>query len=153
MSEPDIETALRFPWVSIGSDAGAVAQAGGGDDLGLPHPRAFGNAVRVIARYVTERHVLTLEEAVRKMTSWPATRYRLANRGSIKEGNWADVTIFDLATLQDRSTYEHPTEYPTGIDWVLVNGQVTIDHGRHTGAKAGQVLYGPGRASSNSSHR
>jgi N-acyl-D-amino-acid deacylase len=153
MSEPDIETALRFPWVSIGSDAGAVAQAGGGDDLGLPHPRAFGNAVRVIARYVTERHVLTLEEAVRKMTSWPATRYRLASRGSIKEGNWADVTIFDLATLQDRSTYEHPTEYPTGIDWVLVNGQVTIDHGRHTGAKAGQVLYGPGRASSNSSHR
>jgi N-acyl-D-amino-acid deacylase len=150
MSEPDIETALRFPWTSIGSDAGAAAKVGAGDDLGLPHPRAFGNAVRVIARYVKERHVLTLEEAIRKMTSWPATRMRLANRGTIKEGNWADVTIFDLATLQDRSTYEHPTEYPTGIDWVLVNGAVTIDHGTHTGARAGRVLYGPGRASPNS---
>lgn len=153
MSEPDIETALRFPWTSIGSDAGAAARVGAGDDLGLPHPRAFGNAVRVIARYVKERHVLTLEEAVRKMTSWPATRMRLANRGSIKEGNWADVTIFDLATLQDRATYEHPTEYPGGIEWVLVNGSVTIDHGTHTGARAGRVLYGPGRVSPNSTQR
>jgi N-acyl-D-aspartate/D-glutamate deacylase len=145
MSEPDIETALHFPWTSIGSDAGAAAAVGGGDDLGLPHPRAFGNAVRVISKYVKQRHVLTLEDAVRKMTSWPATRYRLASRGAIKEGNWADVTIFDLAALEDRATYERPTEYPAGIEWVLVNGAVTIDHGKHTGAKAGQVLYGPGR--------
>ncbi|MGI8510836.1 MAG: N-acyl-D-amino-acid deacylase family protein [Gemmatimonadaceae bacterium] len=145
MSEPDIETALRFPWTSIGSDAGASLKAGGGDDLGLPHPRAFGNAVRVIAHYVKERKVLTLPEAIRKMTSWPATRMRLANRGIIKEGDWADVTIFDLAALQDRATYEHPTESPAGIDWVLVNGVVTIDHGKHTGAKAGRVMYGPGR--------
>jgi N-acyl-D-amino-acid deacylase len=145
MSEKDIETALRFPWISIGSDAGAVAQVSGGDDLGLPHPRAFGNAVRVIAEYVKKRNVITLEEAVRKMTSWPATRMRLAGRGVIREGNWADVTIFDLATLQDRATYERPTEYPTGIDWVLVNGVVTIERGRHTGARAGKVLYGPGR--------
>jgi N-acyl-D-amino-acid deacylase len=144
MSEPDIETALRFPWTSIGSDAGAAAQAGSGDDLGLPHPRAYGNLVRVIAEYVKKRHVLTLEDAVRKMTSWPATRYRLANRGIIKEGNWADVTIFDLASLEDKATYEHPTLSPTGIEWVLVNGVVTIDHGKHTGAKAGKVLYGPG---------
>jgi N-acyl-D-aspartate/D-glutamate deacylase len=146
MSEQDIETALRFPWTSIGSDAGAAASVGSGDDLGLPHPRAFGNAVRVIAKYVKERRVLTLEEAVRKMTSWPATRMRLANRGVIREGTWADVTIFDLAALQDRATYERPMEYPVGIEWVIVNGAVTIDHGKHTGAKAGQVLYGPGRA-------
>ena len=145
MSEKDVETALRFPWTSIGSDAGAIAVAGSGDDLGLPHPRAFGNLVRVIAEYVKQRHVLTLEEGVRKMTSWPATRYRLANRGTIKEGNWADVTIFDLATLQDRSTYEKPMEYPTGIEWVLVNGVVTIANGKHTGAKAGKVIYGPGK--------
>jgi N-acyl-D-aspartate/D-glutamate deacylase len=144
MGEPDIETALRFPWTSIGSDAGAIARSGGGDDLGLPHPRAFGNAVRVIAKYVKERGTLSLPEAVRKMTSWPATRMRLANRGLIKEGNWADVTIFDLDALQDRATYERPTESPSGISWVLVNGVVTIDHGRHTGAKAGQVLRGPG---------
>jgi N-acyl-D-aspartate/D-glutamate deacylase len=147
MSEKDIETALRFPWTSIGSDAGAIAAAGGGDDIGLPHPRAFGNLVRVISEYVKKRNVLTLEEAVRKMTSWPATRYRLANRGVIKEGNWADVTIFDLDALQDRATYERPTEYPTGIEWVLVNGVVTIDRGKHTGAKAGKVLYGPGHQS------
>jgi N-acyl-D-amino-acid deacylase len=144
MSEKDIETALRFPWISIGSDAGAMAQVSGGDDLGLPHPRAFGNAVRVIAEYVKKRNVLTLEDAVRKMTSWPATRMRLDGRGVIREGNWADVTIFDLATLQDRATYERPTEYPTGIEWVLVNGVVTIERGKHTGAKAGKVLYGPG---------
>jgi N-acyl-D-amino-acid deacylase len=144
MSEQDIEKALRFPWVSIGSDAGAIAQLGGGDDLGLPHPRAFGNAVRVIAEYVKKRNTLTLEEAVRKMTSWPATRMRLDDRGVIREGNWADVTVFDLASLDDRATYERPTESPTGIEWVLVNGVVTIERGKHTGAKAGQVLYGPG---------
>jgi N-acyl-D-aspartate/D-glutamate deacylase len=144
MSEPDIETALRFPWTSIGSDAGAAASAGSADGLGLPHPRSYGNFVRVISRYVKERPVLTLEEAVRKMTSWPATRMRLANRGSLVVGNWADVTIFDLATLRDRSTYDEPTLSPTGIEWVLVNGTVVIDHGRHTGAKPGQVLRGPG---------
>jgi N-acyl-D-amino-acid deacylase len=145
MGEQDIETALRFPWTSIGSDAGAAARPGAGDDLGLPHPRAYGNAVRVIAKYVKERKTLTLEEAIRKMTAWPATRMRLASRGMIKEGNWADVTIFDLNALQDRATYEKPTESPSGIEWVLVNGVVTLDHGRHTGAKAGRVLYGPGK--------
>ena len=145
MSEADVEKALTFPWTSIGSDAGAALNAAQGDDLGLPHPRAYGNHVRVISRYVKERNVISLEEAVRKMTSWPATRMRLPNRGSIKEGNWADVVIFNLATLDDRATYEQPTLYPTGIEWVLVNGAVTIERGTHTGAKAGKVLYGPGR--------
>ncbi|MGI8498469.1 MAG: amidohydrolase family protein [Gemmatimonadaceae bacterium] len=145
MGEPDIETALRFPWTSIGSDAGAVLQLGIPDETGLPHPRSFGNFPRVIAKYVKERHVLTLPEAVRKMTGWPATRMRLANRGTIAVGNWADVTIFDYDALQDRATYEKPMEFPTGIEWVLVNGVVTIDHGKHTGAKAGRVLWGPGR--------
>ena len=144
MSEGDIETALRFPWTSIGSDAGAVMEIGVPDQTGLPHPRSFGNFPRVIAKYVKERHVLTLSEAVRKMTGWPATRMRLANRGTIAVGNWADVTIFDYDALQDRATYERPMDFPTGIEWVLVNGSVTIDHGKHTGAKAGAVLRGPG---------
>jgi len=144
MGEADIETALRFPWTSIGSDAGAVAQIGVTDETGLPHPRSFGNFPRVIAKYVKQRHVLTLPEAIRKMTGWPATRMRLANRGTIAVGNWADVTIFDFDALEDRATYEKPMEFPTGIEWVLVNGVVTIDHGKHTGAKAGQVLRGPG---------
>jgi len=143
MSEKDIETALRFPWTSIGSDAGAILGAGQTDQTGLPHPRSFGNATRVIA--VKRRGVLTLEDAVRKLTSWPATRMRLAGRGIIKEGNWADVTIFDLGALQDRATYDQPTLSPTGIEYVLVNGVVTIENGKHTGARAGKVLFGPGR--------
>jgi N-acyl-D-amino-acid deacylase len=148
MSEQDIETALRFPWTSIGSDAGAALSPGSVDQTGLPHPRMYGNAVRVISRYVRDRKVLSLEEAIRKQTSWPATRMRLAGRGSIKEGNWADVTIFDLATLDDRATYEAPIAYPIGISYVLVNGVVAIERGTHTGARAGQVLYGPGRTAS-----
>ena len=146
MSEQDIESALRFPWTSIGSDAGAALAAGQTDQTGLPHPRSFGNATRVISRYVKDRKVLTLEDAIRKQTSWPATRMRLAGRGSIKEGNWADVTIFDLSTLDDRATYDAPMTYPTGIEYVLVNGVVTVEKAKHTGARAGQVLYGPGRA-------
>ena len=98
----------------------------------------------MIARYVNDRKVLTLEDAIRKMTSWPATRMRLANRGMIKEGNWADVAIFDLEDIQDRATYEQPTQVPTGIEWVLVNGVGTIERGRHTGASAGRVLRGAG---------
>jgi N-acyl-D-amino-acid deacylase len=145
MSEQDIETALRFPWISIGSDAGARLAAGQTDQTGLPHPRSFGNAARVIARYVKARQVLSLEEAVRKMTSWPATRMRLAARGTITEGNWADVTIFDLDTLEDRATYDAPMLHPSGIEYVLVNGVVTIERGTHTGARAGKVLYGPGK--------
>jgi hypothetical protein len=88
---------------------------------------------------------LTLEEAVRKMTSWPATRMRLPQRGLLKEGFWADVVVFELDRLHDRATYEEPTRFPTGVDWVLVNGEVVIDQGRHTGARPGHVLYGPGR--------
>jgi N-acyl-D-aspartate/D-glutamate deacylase len=147
MSEDDIETALRFPWTSIGSDAGAALSVGGTDATGLTHPRGYGNAARVIAEYVKKRNVLTLEEAVRKMTSWPATRMRLASRGTIKEGHWADVTIFDLATIDDRATYDDPKLFPAGIDYVLVNGVVTIDKGAHTGARAGKVLHGPGATS------
>ena len=145
MSEADIAAALGFPWTSIGSDAGAALKPGETDILGLPHPRAYGNFPRLIAKYVREEKVLTLPEAIRKMTSWPATRMRLASRGMIKEGLWADVVIFDYAKLQDRATYQQPLEGPVGIDYVFVNGQIVIDHGKHTGARPGKVLYGPGR--------
>ncbi|HTH37628.1 MAG TPA: D-aminoacylase [Pyrinomonadaceae bacterium] len=145
MSEQDVVTALKFPWTSIGSDAGASEKIGQVDSIGLAHPRAYGNHARLIARYVREQNVLSLEEAIRKMTSWPATRMRLASRGMIKEGNWADVVIFDYDKIQDRSTYEKPLLTPVGIDHVLVNGQVVIENGKHTGARPGKVLYGPGR--------
>ena len=144
MSEQDIETALKFPWTSIGSDAGTALTLGGDDALGLAHPRSYGNFPRVIGRYVRETHTLTLEDAIRKMTSWPATRMRIADRGLIREGMWADVVIFDYDKIQDRSTYEHPDVTPDGIDFVIVNGQVVIDHGKHTGARPGKILYGPG---------
>ena len=144
MSEPDIETALRFPWTSIGSDAGTALTLGGDDALGLPHPRSYGNFPRVIAKYVRERHTLTLEDAIRKMTSWPATRMRIADRGLIREGMWADAVVFDYERIQDRSTYEQPDLTPDGIDYVLVNGQVVVEHGKHTGARPGKVIYGPG---------
>jgi len=145
MSEQDVETALKFPWTSIGSDSGAAVKLGQIDEIGLPHPRAYGNFPRLIAHYVRDQKVLSLPEAIRKMTSWPATRYRLAGRGLIKEGCWADVVIFDYDKIQDRATYEQPLLTPTGIDYVLVNGQVVVDQGKHTGAKPGMVLYGPGR--------
>jgi len=147
MSEQDVVTALKFSWTSIGSDSGAALKLGQQDAIGLPHPRAYGNFPRLIARYVRDQHVLTLEQAIKKMTSWPATRYRLAGRGLIKEGCWADVVIFDYDKIQDRSTYEQPLLTPTGIDYVLVNGQLVIDHGNHTGARPGRILYGPGRRS------
>ena len=145
MSEQDVETALKFPWTSIGSDAGAAEKPGEVDAIGLAHPRAYGNHARLIARYVRERKVLSLEEAIRKMTSWPATRMRLDSRGTIKEGNWADVVIFDFDKIQDRATYEKPLVSPVGIEQVLVNGQIVIENGKHTGARPGKVLYGPGR--------
>ncbi len=145
MSEQDIMTALKFSWTSIGSDAGASLNPGAMDTLGLPHPRSYGNFPRLIARYVREKRVLTLEQAIRKMTSWPATRMRLHGRGVIKEGCWADVVIFDYDKIQDHATYQQPFLFPTGIDYVLVNGQVVIDHGKHTGARPGHVIYGPGR--------
>ncbi len=144
MSEEDVKTGLRFPWVSIGSDAGAALNPGVLDATGLPHPRAYGTHPRIIAKYVREDGVLTLPEAIRKMTSWPATRMKLAGRGSLKEGNWADVVVFDFATIKDESTWEQPMKSPSGIDWVLVNGQIVADHGQHTGARPGMVLYGPG---------
>ena len=145
MSEPDIETALKFPWTSIGSDAGAALNPGMEDGLGLPHPRSYGNAVRVVSRYARDRKVISVEEAIRKQTSWPATRMKLAGRGSIKEGHWADVTVFNLETLDDRATYDKPLLFPAGIEYVIVNGAITIEGGKHTGARAGRVLFGPGK--------
>jgi N-acyl-D-aspartate/D-glutamate deacylase len=148
MSEDDVQWALQRPWVSIGSDAGAALSPGVMDGLGLPHPRSYGTFPRVLARYVRDLGTLTLEEAIRKMTSWPATRMRLERRGVLREGAWADITVFDLEHMDDRATYDEPVLFPQGIEFVLVNGVVVIeDGGSHTGARPGQVLYGPGKGS------
>jgi N-acyl-D-aspartate/D-glutamate deacylase len=145
MSEDDVREAIQYPWVSIGSDAGAALEPGKVDLLGLPHPRSYGNFPRVIAKYVRDEKVLSLPDAIRKMTSWPATRMRIADRGALAVGSWADVTIFDFDRIKDVATYDQPVAFPEGIDYVLVNGVVVVEQGRHTGAKPGKVIYGPGR--------
>ncbi len=144
MSENDIETAVKAPWMGIGSDAAATERLGEMDAIGLPHPRSYGNFPRLIAEYVRKRKVVTLEDAVRKMTSLSATRMRLFDRGAVREGLWADLTIFDFDRIQDNATYENPVAVPAGIDYVLVNGEVVVAEGKHTGAKPGKVLRGPG---------
>jgi N-acyl-D-amino-acid deacylase len=147
MDEKDIETALKAPWVSLGSDASASEKLNATDALGLPHPRSYGNFPRLIAEYVRNRGVLTLPEAIRKLTSWPATRMRLFDRGAIRTGMWADITVFDYDRIQDRATYQNPTATPEGVQYVLVNGQVVVAEGRHTGAKPGVALRSSGCSS------
>ena len=141
MSEDDVKFVMRVPWVSIASDGSAVNLK----EPGKPHPRSYGTNVRVLGKYVREEKVLTLEDAVRKMTSLPAQILRLKDRGLLKEGYWADVAIFDPATVSDPATYENPQQYAKGVPFVLVNGAVVIDNGNHTGAHPGKVIYGPGK--------
>jgi N-acyl-D-amino-acid deacylase len=133
MSEDDLVTNVRHPLMMIGSD--------GIPDLdGLPHPRLYGTFPRVFAQYVRERQEISVPEAVRRMTSLPADRFGLANRGRLTPGAWADVVVFDPATFRDTATFTHPKREPEGMVWVIVNGHVACDHGRHTGARAGRVL-------------
>ncbi|PKQ00368.1 MAG: hypothetical protein CVT74_04260 [Alphaproteobacteria bacterium HGW-Alphaproteobacteria-13] len=140
MSEQDIETALKQPWTSIGSDAAASETFGEMDALGLPHPRAYGTFPRIIAEYVKRRPVLSLEDAVRKMTGWPAQRMGLSDRGLIRDGMRADIVVFDLDKLDDVASWDRPMAPPTGIETVIVNGVVTLADGAYSGAKAGAVL-------------
>lgn len=133
IDEADIETNLRHPRMFIGSDGIPVLK-------GNPHPRLFGTMPRVLARYVRERGVLTLEEAIRKMTSAPCERFGLAKRGQVREGWFADLVLFDPATVEDLATYEQPKQEPRGIRMVVVNGQVAYDDGQHTGAGSGRML-------------
>jgi N-acyl-D-aspartate/D-glutamate deacylase len=143
-SEQDMQVVLKQPWTSIGSD-GAAVSPDGPTGRSHPHPRYYGTFPRVLGRYVRELHVLTLPDAVRKMTSLNADKIGLKDRGRLREGMAADVTIFDADRVMDRATFENPHQYPVGIEYVIVNGAVTVDRGQHTGALAGRVLYGPGR--------
>lgn len=143
MDERDIEAALRQPWVSIGSDAAAAETLGETDDLGLPHPRSYGTFPRIIAQYVKKRGVLTLADAVRKMTGWPAMRMGLVDRGNLRIGLRADVIVFDLDTLDDKASWDQPNAVSDGISLVMVNGQIVLEHGSYTGARPGLVLRGP----------
>ncbi len=138
MSEEDIEHAMRQPWVSVGIDAGA--RAADSTVTGKPHPRAYGSFPRILCRYVRERKVIPLEDAVRKFTALPAARVGLDDRGVIKEGMYADVTIFNPDTVCDRATFEDPVRTPVGIEHVLVNGVPVVRNGQVTGARPGRAL-------------
>lgn len=142
IDEADLALAMKQPWVAVGSDGSALSIEGP-LRAGVPHPRNFGTFPRVLGRYVREMKVIPLEEAIRKMTSLPASILGLADRGSIKEGMWADLVIFDPATVADKATFEDPFQYPVGIDTVIVNGTVVLDEGRHTNARPGKVLKRP----------
>ena len=139
MSEPDITLAVKQPWVSFDNDSQGTAPTGLlGEEH--PHPRAYGTFPRILRKYVREDHVLTLEEAVRKMTALPASKMRFGDRGVLKEGMWADVVVFDPATITDKATFEQPNQLSVGMDDVLVNGVPVIADGKATNALPGKVI-------------
>lgn len=143
-AEEDMQYALRQPFVSVGSDGTAV-KIGGPTARGNPHPRYYGTFPRVLGRYVREQKLLTIEEAVRKMTSANTAKVRIYDRGLLRPGQWADVVVFDAERVLDHATFEKPHQYATGIEYVVVNGRVVLDGGRHSGARPGAILYGQGR--------
>ncbi|MCE2541153.1 MAG: D-aminoacylase [Acidobacteria bacterium] len=140
MDEADVERIMQHPATAIGSDGGVSVF---GDSV--PHPREYGTFARVLGRYVRERGVLTLEEAVRKMSGATAARLGLQDRGLLREGFFADVAVFDPDRVIDHATFPEPHQYAEGVEYVLVNGALVVNGGEHTGARPGRVLYGPGR--------
>ncbi|MGH9840225.1 MAG: N-acyl-D-amino-acid deacylase family protein [Blastocatellia bacterium] len=143
-SEEDMRYALKQPFVSVGSDGTAV-KTEGPLAAGHPHPRYYGTFPRVLGRYVREEKLISLEEAVRKMTSANAAKIRIYDRGLLRPGQWADVTIFNPDTIIDNATFERPHQYATGVEYVIVNGKLVLERGMHTGARPGAILYGQGR--------
>jgi len=145
MSQPDVTLALKQPWVSIDNDSEGTSPDG---LLGQahPHPRAYGTFPRILAKYVREDKVLTMEDAIRKFSALPAQRMRLTDRGVLKAGMWADVAIFNPAKVQDRATFDNPNQLSEGMEYVLVNGVPVIEQGKMTGALPGKVLRGEGYA-------
>ena len=143
MSEENVAKGVALSWVSFGSDAASMA-AEGSFLKQSTHPRAYGNFARVLAKYVRDDQVITLPDAIRKLTKLPATNLKLRDRGELRENYFADIVIFDPYGIQDNSTFEQPHQYATGMQHVIVNGEVVLRNGEHTGALPGQVVRGPG---------
>ena len=143
MSEDDVALALQQPWTSVCNDSSGASPEG---LLGQehPHPRAYGTFPRILRKYVREEKKLALEDAIRKFSALPAQRVRLTDRGVLKEGMWADVVVFDPATIKDVATFADPNQLSQGMEYVLVNGGLVIDQGKMTGALPGKVLRGAG---------
>jgi N-acyl-D-amino-acid deacylase len=143
MSEENVKRQIGLPWVSFNSDAASLTPEG----VFLksnPHPRAYGNFARLLGKYVRDEKIVPLEEAIRRLTSFPAENLRVRERGSLKPGFFADIAVFDPSTIQDHATYEKPHQYATGMVHVFVNGEQVLRDGDHTGAKPGRVVRGPG---------
>jgi len=141
MSEDNVALQLRQPWIKIGTDAGGYDPDSA---HGLTHPRSYGTYPRILGRYVREQRVIGLEDAVRKMSGAVATRLSIRDRGVLAQGYYADVVVFDPATIIDRATFEQPHQLSTGVRYVFVNGVAVVSNGRHTGAKPGRIVRGPG---------
>jgi len=145
MSEENVRKEMTKPWISFGSDE--ASQAPEGVFLkSNPHPRAYGNFARVLGKYVREEKLISLGEAVRRLSGLPATNLGLDRRGFIKEGMFADLVVFDPDTIVDRATFAQPHQYAAGVKHVFVNGQQVLKDGEHTGATPGRALSGPGKA-------
>jgi N-acyl-D-amino-acid deacylase len=144
MAEENVKKEIVKPWVSFGSDEASQAPEGNFLKANC-HPRAYGNFARVLGKYVREEKVLRLEDAIRKLSGLPATNLGLDHRGFVQAGMFADVVIFDPATVGDRATFEKPHQYAVGMKHVFVNGMQVLKDGEHTGAKPGRALWGPGK--------
>jgi N-acyl-D-amino-acid deacylase len=144
MSEENVRLGLSQPWVSLGSDAGSMA-AEGAFLLRSTHPRAYGNFARFLGKYVREERLVSLAEAVRRLSRLPAENLGLAGRGRAEEGCFADLVVFDPATIADRATYEKPHQYAVGVRDVIVNGRAALRNGEFAGQLPGRALYGPGK--------
>ena len=143
MSEENVKKQIRVPYVSFDSDAGSIAPEG--DFLNYnPHPRAYGNFARLLGKYVRDEKVIPLHEAIYRLSGLPATNLKIRHRGFLREGYYADVVVFDPATIQDHATFEKPHQYSTGVYHVFVNGEQVLQDGEHTGATPGRVVRGPG---------
>ena len=143
MSEDNVRLGIRQPWVSFGSDAESSAPEGVFLKSSC-HPRAYGNFARLLGRYVRDEKLLTLEEAVRRLTGLPAENWKLRDRGCLYAGCYADLVVFDPAAIRDHATFEEPRQYATGVRDVFVNGVQVLKDGEHTGARPGRVVRGPG---------
>ena len=140
MNEEDVRYIMQYPFCMVGADAGVPTPG-----KGMPHPRAYGTNARILGKYVRDEQLIPLEEAIRRMTSLAAQKFQLKDRGLIREGMAADIVIFDEKTVNDKATFNVPHQYSAGFEYVLVNGQVELENGKHTGVRSGKPLYGPSK--------
>jgi N-acyl-D-amino-acid deacylase len=141
MSEENIKKQIALPWLSFGSDEQSLAPEGVFLKTN-PHPRAYGNFSRLLGKYVRDEGVISLEEAIRKLSHLPAENLKISHRGLLKQGYYADIVIFNPEEIRDHATFEEPHQYATGVKYVFVNGQLVLRDGEHTGAKPGRIVRG-----------